>query len=100
MAIGITIFIVAALVIAIWIVIELKRVRHKIFAMFLIGLILFLYFSSAFVFKEKEVDLQSITGITSAVKVYFSWLGSIFVNLKSITSNAIGMDWEGNKSSG
>lgn len=100
MAIGITIFIVAALVMAIWVVVELKRVRHKIFALFLIGLILFLYFSSSFVFKEKEVDFQSISGITSAVQIYFSWLGSVFVNLKTITSNAIDMNWKGNKSIG
>jgi len=100
MGVGITLFIVAALVISIWIVIELKRVRHKIFAIFLIGLILFLYFSSSFVFKEEEIDFKNISGITTAGKLYFTFLGSIFGNLKTITTNAIKMDWKGNESVG
>jgi len=100
MGVGITIFIIAALVIAIWVIIELKRVRHKIFALFLIGLILFLYFSATFVFKEQEIDFQTIPGITTAAKLYFSWFGSIFANVKTITTNAIRMNWQGNETIG
>ena len=99
MGVGITIFVIAALIIAIWIVIELKRMRHKVFAVFLVALILFLYISSTFVFKEQELDFKTVSGITTATKLYFSWLGSIFVNVKSITTSAIKMDWQGNTTS-
>ncbi len=100
MGVGITIFIVAALVIAIWFIVALKRVRHKIFAMFLIGLILFLYFSSSFVFKDQEIDFKTISGLTTASTLYFTFLGSIFGNVKTITANAIKMDWNGNETIG
>ncbi len=100
MEVGITIFIVAALIIAIWIIIEMKRVRHKIFAIFLIILILFLYISSTFVFKGHDIDFKTVSGMTTAAKLYFSWLGSIFGNIKSITTSAIKMDWKGNSTSG
>ncbi len=100
MVVGVTIFIIAALVIAIWVIVELKRVRHKIFAIFLIGLILFLYFSSAFVFKEQDIDFKTISGLTTAGKLYFTFLGSIFGNLKTITTNAIKMDWKNNETIG
>ena len=33
-----------------------------------------------------------------ATSVYFSWLGSTFGNLKSITSYAVKMDWKSNES--
>jgi len=100
MEMGITIFVVAALIIVIWVLVELKRVRHKIFALFLIGLILFLYFSSAFVFKGQNIDFKSISGVTEASKLYFSWLGSVFTNLKTITVNAVKMNWQGNNTIG
>ncbi len=97
MALGVTIFIIAILIIAIWVIIEMKRMRHKIFAIFLIGLILFSYLSFTFVFKNHELDLTSINGIGEASGLYFSWLGGIFLNLKSITSKAVDMDWKGNE---
>jgi hypothetical protein len=100
MGVGITIFIIAALVIAIWVIVELKRVRHKIFALFLIGLILFLYFSSTFVFKGHDIDFKTIPGLTTAGKLYFTFLSSIFVNVKTITTNAIRMNWQGNETIG
>ena len=100
MGVGITIFIIAALIIAIWIIIEVKRMRHKVFAVFLIVLILFLYISSTFVFKGQDIDFKTVSGMTTASKLYFTFLGSIFENIKSITTSAIKMDWKGNSTSG
>ena len=97
MALGVTIFVIAILIIAIWVIVEMKRMRHKMFAIFLIGLILFSYLSFMVVFKDQELDVQSIDGIRDAVGLYFSWLGTVFGNLKSITSNAVDMDWQKNE---
>ncbi len=97
MAIGVTLFIIGILVIAIWIIIEAKRMRHKIFAIFLIALILFSYISASIIFKGQDIDLKSIPGVITASKIYFSWLGSVFNNLKQITTKVIKMDWGTNK---
>jgi len=43
------------------------------------------------------VDLKTVPGLFKAVKIYFSWLGSVLGNMKSITTNAIKMDWNGNQ---
>jgi len=94
MVIGTTLFVVAILIVAIWVVIEIKRFKHKIFAIFLIALILFTYFSFTAVIKKNPVDLKTVPGMIDASKLYFSWLGSVFGNLKSITINAIKMDWK------
>jgi hypothetical protein len=97
MVLGVTIFVVAILIIAIWVIIEMKRMRHKMFAIFLIGLILFSYLSFSFVFKDEEVNLTSVEGLEKAAGLYFSWFGSIFSNLKTMTANAIDMNWKGNE---
>lgn len=97
MAISGTLFIITLLIIAIWVIIELKRFRHKLLAMFLIGLILFSYLSMALIFRGQEIDIKTVSGMITAGRIYFSWLGSVFTNLKTVTSRAIDMDWVGNK---
>ncbi len=93
MAIGVTLLVVAVLIIAIWVIIEIKRFRHKLFAIFLIVLILFTYISFTSVLKGKDINLKSASGLKEAGSLYLSWLGSVFGNLKSITTHAIHMDW-------
>lgn len=98
MAIGITLLIVLILVVAIWVLIELKRFRHKVLAIFLILLILFTYVSFVATVKGKDIDFTTTDGVKKAGQLYFSWLGSIFRNFKSLTANAINMDWKVNES--
>ncbi len=93
MVVGITFMVIAVLIIGIWILVELKRLKHKLFAMFLIGFILFLYISITFTLKGQDIDFQTTEGIIKATKIYFAWLGSAFNNIKTITTNAINMDW-------
>jgi len=93
MAIGITFFVVALLIIGIYLSIEVKRMKHKIYSVFLIGLILFTYFGFATSLKGQDVDLTSFDGIIHAGKLYMSWLGSMFMNAKSITAYAFKQNW-------
>jgi glucan phosphoethanolaminetransferase (alkaline phosphatase superfamily) len=93
MVIGTTLLIVGILVALVWIVIEFKRFRHKLLAVFLIVLIIFTYVSFLVTLKGKDIDFKSVDGLKEAGTLYFSWLGSVFGNIKSITTNAIKMDW-------
>jgi hypothetical protein len=94
MAIGGTLLIVLLLVGAIWLFVEVKRFRHKAFALFLIVLILFTYLGFTATIKGKNIDLKTTDGIKDAGQFYLSWLGSIFSNFKTLTSNAVNMDWK------
>ena len=93
MEVGIKFFIVAIAVIAIWIIFEMKRFKHKLFAILLIALILFTYIGFNTSLKGEEIDFKTMEGITKGVKLYFSWLTSVVGNLKLVTTNAIKMDW-------
>jgi uncharacterized membrane protein len=94
MVIGFTLTLVAVLIVGIWVFIELKRLKHKLFAMALIGFILLLYASSSFVFHGHDIQWNTASGVMEAGNLYLSWLGSVFVNLKSVTMYAIKMDWK------
>ena len=99
MVIGVTFFVIAILIIAIWVIIEIKRLKHKLFAIFLIALILFTYISFTVTLRGQEIDYTTVSGMMTATKLYVSWLGSLFGNLKTMTTHAIQMDWSGNETS-
>lgn len=82
-------------ILCVWLFGEFKRTRHKFVSVLIILLIVFLALSITYVFSNKDVDYKTVPGLLSATKVYFSWLGSAFGNVKMITSNAVNMDWKG-----
>jgi len=96
----ISVLVLGIIIIGIWIFIEIKRLRHKLFAIFLIALILFFFFSIVFTFRGQDIDLKTVPGIVSAANLYFSWLGGIFANLKTMTSYATKMNWGTNQTIG
>ena len=93
MELSVTIIGIVLIIAAIWVVLELKRFKHRALAIFLIIILLFTYFSFTVVFKDKKLDLSSVDGIKEAGGIYYSWLGNIFSNVKGLSSNAVKMDW-------
>src|SRR6056297_169375 len=91
--IGATLFTILIIIIAVWLVIEIVKLRHKIIAILLIGLVLFTYFSFTGVIDNNDIELRSVSDFIEAGKIYVSWLGTLFNNIKTITSYAISLDW-------
>lgn len=87
--VGIAIGVIFGLILLIWISAEFKRAKHKILAIFLVAILLFFYFSTSFVFKDKKVDFKSIQGIADTVQIYFSWLGASLTSARTFTANVI-----------
>jgi len=46
--------------------------------------------------KNKDIDLGSVSGVKEAFGIYFSWIGTVSTNFKTITSKAVEMDWGAN----
>ena len=91
--------IVLVAVAGIWMFIELKRMKHTILAFFIIALVLFGFFSFNFVFKTSNLSIKNVSDLEKGIQLYFSWIGSVFGNIKSLTGQAVGMDWKGNTTS-
>jgi hypothetical protein len=98
MVMSFTLIVVCIVIAFVWILIEVKRLKHKLFAIFLIGLILFSYFSFSAIFDGSDINFKSTDGLMQAGKIYFSWMYSVFGNFKVITTNAIKMNWKSNVS--
>ena len=84
--------------IAIWVFTELRRLKHRIFAVFLIMIILLVYFSFAFVSLSKQISLSGFDKVKEAGGIYFSWIGMVFNNFATLTGNAVKMNWSPNNS--
>jgi hypothetical protein len=93
MALSITFVVAAVLILAVWMLTEFKKINHKIWAIFLIILILGAYFSFNSAVKGKDLNLKTLDGLKEAGGLYLSWLGNAFGNMKTITSNVINMNW-------
>jgi len=86
-------WVIAILVVLIFVVIKYKELRHKFSFLVIVFLLLFLVLSFGKVYSEKKVDLTSLDGVISAGKLYFSWLGNAFANVKGLSGYAIKQDW-------
>ncbi|MEX0932875.1 MAG: hypothetical protein WDZ77_02130 [Candidatus Pacearchaeota archaeon] len=94
-----SIFVLTMISLGIWFVIEMKRFQHKLIAIGLIVLVIVGYAGMATIGQNNNVDLTTIGGIVEATKLYASWIGGFFSNLKAITTQAISLDWFGNHTS-
>lgn len=85
--------IIIIVIAAILLVLKLDHIRRKLFVILILVLLLLAYLTFHFATVDQELDYKSPSGIIDIGKIYFSWLGQAFVNLKTITVNAIKMDW-------
>jgi len=97
--IALVLIIISLLIVGIYAIAEFRKVKHQIWAVAIIALLLFAYISFTLVLKGREIDYGTASGLFQATKIYFSWLFGIFGNFKTITGNAIDMDWGVNESS-
>ena len=89
----ISMVVVAVLVVIAVVLIKMNHFRHKVTIIVVLLFALFLYSTVTIVNKANEFDLTSTEGFFGAFKVYTGWLGNGFSNLKTLTGNAVKMDW-------
>ncbi len=85
--------VIGVLVIAAVIALKMNHLRHKLWIIALIFFALFLYTTASIVYNENELQLNTVEGVFGAVKVYIAWLANGFGNLKTLTGNAVEMNW-------
>jgi hypothetical protein len=73
--------------------IHFKHFKHRVTAIVLILLLFFAYASVANIIKNNSIDIKTPSGVFQVAKLYFSWLGYVFGNVRVVTGNVIRMDW-------
>ncbi len=84
---------IVVLILLVVMVMKVRHFKHRAFAVIFILLLVFIYITSMNVLSGYDINLKTFTGIEKAVKVYFVWLGGVFDNMKSLTGNAVKLDW-------
>ena len=79
---------------------RLTHLKHKLSIISVILLVLFLYISFTGVASNNSVQINSVSDFFSVVKLYFSWLGHVFDNVRVISGNIVRMDWSPINSTG
>ena len=86
--------IIIILLILVFAFLKMRHIKHKFIAIFIIILLIFFYTSASSLFSGQNIDWKSFSGLEKASHLYFSWLANSFSNLKSLTGNAVKMDWQ------
>jgi hypothetical protein len=97
MEMSVVFFVIGVLILSVFVMFKMKAIQHKFMTVFLISLILFSFFSFYFAFKGKDISIKTVSDIGKVTKLYFSWLGGVFNNMKILTTQAIKMNWQSNK---
>jgi len=84
------------LIVMLLIFFKTKRFQHKFYAILILVLLIFFYTTGSKIIKENNINIKTFDGMVTAGKLYFSWLGHILGNVKTLTGNVIKMDWGGN----
>ncbi len=98
-ALGIILFVIGSIMIIVWFINAFSNIKYKIFAVLLIAIILFTYISFSVTIRDENLDLTTVSGFVTANKLYFSWLVNVFKNFKTVTVQAIKLDWGATNSS-
>jgi hypothetical protein len=93
---GVSWIVLAILVVVFLLLLKARHIKHRFFAVLLVLLFIFIYFTSTQLLSNKGLDFKTFDGWMKAVKIYFTWLGHAFGNLKDLTGQAVKMDWVGN----
>ena len=88
--------IVTVLVLVIFLFIKVKYLKHKLTWIALLILILMSYVGFLASTSGQDLDLSTFNGSQTATKLYFSWLGNSFENMKVLTGQATKLDWSSN----
>jgi uncharacterized membrane protein YGL010W len=56
-------------------------------------LLLFVYISASIVISKNHIEIKSASGMITAGKAYFQWIGHVIDNTKTVVGNVIKMDW-------
>lgn len=89
----ITWIVIGALLVLGIIAIRMNHLKHRLFILLLVTIVLFLYVSTVLVKAKYDLDLTTPNGIVMAGKIYVGFLANGFNNMLAITGHAVKLDW-------
>ncbi|MBS3066313.1 hypothetical protein J4205_00675 [Candidatus Pacearchaeota archaeon] len=88
------IILIVILIGLIFLFVKLKYIKHKLVWILLLVFVLAVYLGFILSIAGQNVDLKTPEGAKLAIKLYLGWVGNSFTNLKSLTGQAVKLDWK------
>ncbi len=85
--------IIAFIIISVLLIIKIANEKQAIAIKLLLVLFVFFLVTAAYVYVKYDVDLSDFDGITKATRIYFSWLGQIWGNVKGVSGYIVDQQW-------
>tara|TARA_Y100000310_G_C20389947_1_gene672255 strand:- start:241 stop:558 length:318 start_codon:yes stop_codon:yes gene_type:complete len=93
-----SIIVVIVLIFLIFLFVKLKYIKHKLSWIIVLFLVLVFYIGFLASTAGQNIDFATFDGSQTAIKLYLSWLGNSFDNMRVLTGQAINLDWGTNSS--
>jgi len=88
-------FIIAIfLIMVVFLAFKWNNLRTKTAYIFIFLGVSFLLLTGYLIFSGNEINLSSVEGISSAAKIYVSWLGHAGSNIIKVSSYALNQEWK------
>ncbi len=81
------------LVALIFLFVKFRYIKHKMSWILILAGVFFLYMTFMVSIAGHDVNLTSIEGLEESGKIYLTWMGNAFENVKTLTTNAVKLDW-------
>ena len=88
--------IIVILIATIFVFVKFKYIKHKLSWIIVLVLILLFYIGFLASTSGENINFSTFEGSQTGIKLYLSWLGQSFDNMKTITGQAIKLDWGAN----
>ncbi len=94
----ISIILVLVGLVGLFFIMKSKELKHKGTWILIFLIVLILYAGYISVIAGKNIDINSTEGVETVIKLYTGWLVHGFDNVKTLSGQAVKMDWKGNSS--
>ncbi len=90
-----SIWLLIGIIIAIvFVVMKIASKKQEIMVKLVLVIFMILMMTFGYVYVKADAPLNSFDGFVDFGKYYFSWFGSVFENIKILTTNAVNLEWE------
>ena len=87
-------FLFIIIILIVFLVLKVVMKKQAIATKLAFFIFIALMLTVGYVYTVSDIEVKSVKDAFNFGGVYFSWLSSVFGNVKSITSNAIEQNWD------
>ena len=86
-------FLFVVIVVIVYLVLKVVVKKQAIATKLALYIFIFIMLTVGYVYTSSDMEVKSVKDVFDFGGVYFSWVGSTFHNVKSITANVVQKDW-------